>query len=325
MTPTVSIIIPAYQTADLIGETLASVARQTRTDLEVIIIDDGSTDDLCGAVAPFLGDGRFALHHYANGGPQIARNHGIALARGRYLAFVDSDDLMEPTYLEEMLAAFDRTPGCIVACCDATTFGVPEREGRRLSEFEPMEGEPTLINVLSGRFLIYYGTTMLTEAVRGVGGFSEEMPAAEDFDLWIRLLMTGGRFVYLGKPLARYRRRAGSLSNTPIKLHLGRAQAYLRAIGGLRGQPAEAAICRRKLGETVGLMAAYEGERALLRGDVAFARECLHEAARQGVLSPRWSLLRRLANVAPSLAVRLVERREARLTPLARLATSATS
>ncbi len=318
--PAVSIVIPAFQTATLIPETLASVAAQTRRDFEALIIDDGSTDDLRGACTPFLADTRFQLHHFDNGGPTVARNRGIALARGRCLAFVDSDDLMEPTYLEEMLAALEGTPGAVVACCDATMFGVPDREGRRLSEFEPMDAEPNLANVLSRDFLVYTGATMVTEAVRAVKGFSVEMPAAEDFDLWVRLLIAGGHFVFVPKALARYRRRAGSLSNTAFKMHLGAAQAYVRALGALRGHPREEAICRRKLGEVLGLMQLHEATGALLDRRTQFARDCLREADRQGVLSPSWKMLRALLGVAPALATRLVERRQARLTPLARLA-----
>lgn len=322
MQPTVSVIIPAYQTADLIGETLASVAAQTRTDYEVVIIDDGSTDDLEGACAPFLADPRFTLHRFSNAGVTAARNRGLGLAKGQYLAFVDSDDLMEPDYLAVMLGAIEDKPGVVLACCDALMFGVPEREGRLLSEFEPMEGPPDLQKVLAGRFLVYTGVTVRTAAVRAVGGYSTGMPAAEDFDLWIRLLIAGGSFVFVPRPLARYRRRAGSLSNTPTKLHLGCAQAYVHAIARLPTQSPEAAICRRMLCELVGTMELYEARQALLRGEAAPARAHLRAASRQGALSLRWRLLSALLPIVPGLAVRAVQRGEARLSPLAQLASA---
>jgi len=320
MQPTVSVIIPAYQTADLIPETLASVAAQTRTDFEVVIVDDGSTDDILGACAPFLADPRFRIHHFPNGGVTAARNRGLDLAKGQYLAFVDSDDLMEPDYLAVMLAALEANPRAALACCDARMFGVPEREGRLLSEFEPMETPPSLYNVLSGRFLVYTGVTVRADAVRAVDGYSTGMPAAEDFDLWIRLLIAGGEFVFVPRALARYRRRAGSLSNTPIKLHLGRAQAYLRALGALRGEPCVAAICRRKIGETMGWMSLHEAQQVLAEGDAALGRVCLQEADRQNVLSSRWRLLALVLRLWPGLAMRILHRRQNQLTPLARLA-----
>ena len=322
MQPTVSVIIPAYQTADLIAETLASVAAQTRTDYEVVIIDDGSTDDLNGACAPFLADPRFRLHHFANCGVTAARNRGLGLAAGQYLAFVDSDDLMEPDYLAVMLGALEANPGAVLACCDALMFGVPEREGRLLSDFEPMETPPSLQQVLAGRFLVYTGVTVRAEAVRSVGGYSTGMPAAEDFDLWLRLLIAGGSFVFVPRPLARYRRRAGSLSNTPTKLHLGRAQAYVRAIADLPTGSAEAAICRRKLCQLLGTMELHAARQALLRGEAAPARAHLRAASRQGVLSLRWRLLRAILPVAPALAVRAIRRDEARLSPLEQLASA---
>ena len=322
MLPTVSIIIPAYQTADLIPETLASVQAQTRGDFEALIIDDGSTDNLEGACAPFLADPRFALHRYRNEGVTAARNRGVALARGAFLAFVDSDDLMEPQYLSEMVGALEREPGAVVACCDALMFGVPEREGRRLSEFESMSGGPTLSSVLAGDFLVYTGATLRTEAVRAVGGYSTGMLAAEDFDLWIRLLIAGGSFVFIPQALARYRRRAGSLSNSPRKLHLGRAQAYLRALALLPPDRDEAAVCRRKLGETVGLMEFHQGRQTLLAGNPGRAGQHLREAMRHGVLPTSWRLLSLIIPVAPGLAVRAARRHQARLTPLARLAST---
>lgn len=323
MQPTVSVIIPAYQTADLIPETLASVAAQTRTDFEVVIVDDGSTDDILGACAPFLADPRFRIHHFPNGGVTAARNRGLDLAKGQYLAFVDSDDLMEPDYLAVMLAALEANPRAVLACCDARMFGVPEREGRLLSEFEPMETPPSLYNVLSGRFLVYTGVTVCADAVRAVDGYSTGMPAAEDFDLWIRLLIAGGEFVFVPRALARYRRRAGSLSNTPAKLHLGRAQAYLRALGSLKNMPIEAAVCRRKLTRAVGLMEFHEGERALLAGDGRVARDCLNRARRLDTLSSRWRVLVILLALFPSLATRIARWRNANLRPLAGLATAA--
>ncbi len=321
--PTVSIVIPAYQTADLIPETLVSVSKQTLTDYEVLIIDDGSTDFLERAVAPFLTDVRFSLYRFANRGPSGARNQGIARARGRCIAFLDGDDLMEPTYLEEMVAALDRTPGSVVSCCDATLFGVPDREGRRLSEFEPMDVEPNLANVLERRFLVYGGATMYADAVRAVGNLSQEMWAAEDFDLWVRLLLNGGRIAFVPKALARYRRRAGSLSNTPTRLHMGRAQAYLRALGSLNANSVEAAICRRKIGEALGLMEFHEGERALVGGDIEVARARLRESDRQGVLTPKWRVLRLVLSVFPGLAARIARKRQESLAPLARLSAGA--
>lgn len=321
--PTVSIVIPAYQTANFIPETLESISKQTLIDYEVLIIDDGSTDNLDEAVAPFLADPRFCLYRYPNGGPSVARNRGIERARGRCIAFLDGDDLMEPTYLEEMVAALDRNPGSAVSCCDATLFGVPDREGRRLSEFEPMDVEPSLANVLERRFLIYGGATMYADAVRAVGKMSEEMWAAEDFDLWVRLMMNGGRVAFVPKSLARYRRRAGSLSNTPTRLHMGRAQAYLRALGSLKAHSVEAAICRRKIGEAIGLMAFHEGERALIGGDVNAARARLRESDRQGVLTPKWRALRLVLAVFPGVAIRVARKRQEGLAPLAKLSAGA--
>ena len=102
--PLVSVIIPAYNSADFIDEALKSVFDQTYKDLEIIVVDDGSTDDT-RAVLEKYGD-RVNYHYQDNNGPASARNRGIKLARGKYIAFLDADDLWLPTKLEKQVALF---------------------------------------------------------------------------------------------------------------------------------------------------------------------------------------------------------------------------
>ena len=95
--PSLSVVVPFYNNAELLGACLASIAAQTLTDLEVIAVDDGSTDGSAAvAKAVVTADPRFRLIQVPNGGPGSARNHGVAAATGEYLAFVDADDLLPP-------------------------------------------------------------------------------------------------------------------------------------------------------------------------------------------------------------------------------------
>ena len=105
----VSVVVPAFNAADTIDETLTSVRAQTYRALEVIVIDDGSNDDTAARARRFADfDARFRVVTQANGGVAAARNHGVALARGEFIAPVDADDLWAPTKIEKQVAALQR-------------------------------------------------------------------------------------------------------------------------------------------------------------------------------------------------------------------------
>ncbi|HVB45985.1 MAG TPA: bifunctional glycosyltransferase family 2 protein/CDP-glycerol:glycerophosphate glycerophosphotransferase [Streptosporangiaceae bacterium] len=106
----ISVIVPFYNNADLLGDCLASIAAQTHVDLQVVMVDDGSTDGSAKvARAQAAADPRFTLLSVPNGGPGAARNHGVAAATGKYLAFVDADDLLPPDAYATLLAVLDRS------------------------------------------------------------------------------------------------------------------------------------------------------------------------------------------------------------------------
>lgn len=321
MHPTITIIVPAYQVAHLISDTIHSVLVQTRTDWELLIIDDGSTDNLCEVVAPFLSDPRIQLHRFANGGLASARNRGIQLARGRFIALLDGDDMYEPEYLERMSAELERDPSIAFVSCDATMFGVPEREGRRFSEFEPQNEPISLERILLRQFNVFVMCMIRADAARAAGGFTTELRAAEDLDLWIRLLATGGRAAHVNAPLARYRRRAGSLSNSPELLLRSTATVYFRTLQLLGQDHPAASICRLKLTEALAQIDLWYGEQALRDGDLDRAYRYIGAALRI-LRRPRWRLMLILIRVAPLIARTLFSWRETRLPDLAKLARS---
>lgn len=98
--PFFSIILPTFNRAHLLPRAIKSILKQECADWELIVIDDGSTDNSAKVVAPYLADPRIRLHHYQNGGPAIARNRGIALSSGTYITFLDSDDEYLPHHLQ---------------------------------------------------------------------------------------------------------------------------------------------------------------------------------------------------------------------------------
>ena len=137
--PSVSVVIPAYNTAPYIGETLSSVLAQTYTDFEVIVVNDGSPDtvELEVALAPFRDRIQYIVQE--NGGLSAARNRGIAAGRGEFVALLDSDDVWEPDYLEYQLAVLERD-GLDIVYSNATTFGDPLRAGRLFMDMHPSTG-----------------------------------------------------------------------------------------------------------------------------------------------------------------------------------------
>src|SRR5688572_9571182 len=123
-TPRVSVITPAYNAARFLRDTIASVRSQTTSDWELIIVDDGSTDETVAIVERYaLEDPRIRLLRQANAGPSAARNHGMRAARGPFFAFLDSDDQWLPQFLEHQLAVFAEYPDTSLVTANAFYLG----------------------------------------------------------------------------------------------------------------------------------------------------------------------------------------------------------
>ena len=215
----VSIIIPAYNTAKYIRETLDSVFAQTFRNFETIVINDGSpdTDELERALAPFRG--RIVYLKQENRGLAGARNTGIRQARGEYLAFLDSDDCWLPDFLASQLKLFEETPSLDVVYCDAQHFGDPALAGKTCMEMSPSNGPVTLESLIREQCVPVASCTVARrQLVVDAGLFDEKFRRCEDYDLWLRILYRRGHIGYQRKVLGRYRTRPGSLSQDGIKM-----------------------------------------------------------------------------------------------------------
>lgn len=208
--PTVSVVMPAYNGAALIGATLASLQAQTFTDFEVIVVDDHSTDDTL-AVARAWPDPRIrVIQTPANGGPVKARNHGVAQARGRYIAGLDHDDLCHPDRLAAQVAWLDANPACPLVATNVAFLcdGVVSRSSY------PVTTSPALIGwLLHIENPLAWSTVMIRgDAARALDPFSRhERLYAEDFDLYHRLLPVGP-IARLDDVLVQYRQHPGGVS-----------------------------------------------------------------------------------------------------------------
>lgn len=304
--PAVSVIVPAYGVAHLLGEALASLQAQRRQDWEAIVVDDGAPDDVAGAFAPFAKDPRFRLLLTDNGGLSVARNRAIAQARAPFIALLDGDDLYEPDYLARMLARIQADEGLGFVYCDAFVFGEHLRRVRRYSETWPLIGQATLDRVLSREAAIFGACLIRRSALEAVGGFDETLRSAEDLDLWVRLLAAGWGAALTQAPLVRYRRRRGSLSTNSERIQLESCKLYRKAAQRLEGRP-EQATAQRMLAVCEQRLSWARGEQRLRAGDVAGALRLM-----TGVEQPsaRWRVAFALLRRAPWLSGLLLALRE---------------
>lgn len=208
--PTVSVVMAAYNGAALIGETLASLARQTLTDWEAIVVDDCSTDDTRAVVAAWP-DPRVRLVALAeNGGPVRARNRALDEARGRYIAALDQDDLCLPERFARQVAYLDAHPG-IALLGTAVDFLKAGQVGR--STYTDTTS-PALIGWLSwiGNPLAWSSVMVRGEAARALDPFTRpDILYAEDFDLYHRI-RPHGEIARLDRVLLHYRQHEGGAS-----------------------------------------------------------------------------------------------------------------
>ena len=220
--PRVSVVIPTYNRADLIGETLQSVARQTFTDLECIVVDDGSTDNTDEVVAAFIArDPRFRYVRQANASATVARNHGLALAGGEYVAFVDSDDHFAPDRLAWQVAALDRDPAAVLVYGNALHC-----QSRDMSQGEIYLADR--VQKPSGwafedllRCSAIYAPLVRTSVIRRLGGFDITLPqAGEDWDMWLRLSRVG-TIIFDPRIHLFYRVHEGNISRDSLHLYRG--------------------------------------------------------------------------------------------------------
>lgn len=216
--PLVSIIMPAYNSANYIGESIESVIAQTYNNWELIVIDDGSTDSTAEVVNSYcIKDKRIKYLWQQNGRQGKARNNGIKKAAGEYIAFLDSDDLWMPNKLEVQLVKLQSTNYDLVFS-DAYVFLVsPVNYNLKTLLVQPKEykGEEGIIAFFNGNKIPILTVLVRKEVLITVSGFTEDslIQNAEDYHLWLKLLIKGYTFCSFSQPLAAYRIHSDSATN----------------------------------------------------------------------------------------------------------------
>ncbi len=214
--PEVSVVIPAYNSVQYLVEAVESVLAQTWQDFEILVIDDGSTDETEQVMRRYQVPVRYIRQQ--NGGVAVARNRGIAESRGRYIAFLDADDTWLTHKLERQIEAI-RQPLRHRACYSA--FTIVDANLNPLGISRSQRVGTALEDLLTRGNVIGSICTVLCERslFESVGGFDPALSQCADWDIWVRLAAQT-EFLYLDEPLVTYRQHETNMSrNAPLLEH----------------------------------------------------------------------------------------------------------
>jgi len=209
--PLVSVIIPTYNSAKFISGSVSSVTNQTYSNIEILIIDDGSTDNTEAVVQALSGPIRYIKQ--INSGPSSARNRGIAQSKGKYIAFLDVDDEWEPSKIESQVIFFENDKNLSIVAtgyvrCDA---GLSPVETIVLAIPSKNRGVVPFRMLLEKNQLLTSSIMIKKQTLDECGFFDEKIYFGEDWDLWVRTAQLGG-IGYIQTPLAKYRAHGGGLT-----------------------------------------------------------------------------------------------------------------
>jgi glycosyltransferase involved in cell wall biosynthesis len=181
--PRVSVIIPTYNRSWCLSEAIDSVLAQTFQDMEVIVVDDGSTDETPALLSRY--DDRLRCLRQTNQGVSAARNHGIQAAGGELITFLDSDDLWQSDKLIRQVDYFDRQPDALICQTEETWI----RRGVRVNpKHRHRKPSGWIFEASLALCLVSPSAVMMRrELLEEMGGFDESLPACEDYDLWLRV------------------------------------------------------------------------------------------------------------------------------------------
>lgn len=234
--PRFSVIVAAYNVAEFLGEAVASALAQTRAPHEVIVCDDGSTDDVDAALAPYLE--RVVLLRQTNQGEGAAKNAAVQAATGDYVVILDGDDVDDPRRLEALAALAVARPDLDILSTDCHLVDEDGHVLRRYHEaWHPFEVEDQRRAILHRNFI--FNPAVRRQRWLDIGGFERDIRGAADWDCWLRLILDGSTAGLVDAPLTRYRQRAGRLTNDRVTLFEARTEVVQRALANPRLRPPE--------------------------------------------------------------------------------------
>ncbi len=273
----VSVIIPAYNVAGLLEETLQSVFAQTVPPFEVIVVNDGSPDT--AALETMLAPYRDRLVYLVqkNQGPSAARNSGIAAARGDLISFLDGDDLWLPEYLATQIEYLRAHPEYDAVYCNAVFFGASIYAGKEYMTVCPSSGEADAAALIARRCHVFTSVTGRAAALKTML-FDETLWSSEDFEYWLRLTAAGYRIGYHRHVLVRYRKRETSLSADTTSMARANLKALEKALSLWPAEREESVLLREAIGRKTAELETLRGKMALRAHDARGAVDHLRRA-----------------------------------------------
>jgi len=250
VTPAVSTVLATYNHGRFLAGAVNSVLGQTLPDVEVIVVDDGSTDDTPEVMRRYRGDTRVRYHRGDNRGPAAARNTGIRLARAPLVAFLDADDLWLPAKLERQVRLFAVNPALAVVYSRRL---LQDQAGRHLAYEQPaLYRGDVLQQLFLTNFICLSSAVVRRDALARSGLFDERIKRAssEDYDLWLRLARDHP-FDYVDEPQVLYRTSRGSEAHrceARLRTALAVMRRFLKENGGR--QRLDPAVVRQAYAET---------------------------------------------------------------------------
>jgi teichuronic acid biosynthesis glycosyltransferase TuaG len=238
---TFSVIMPAYNAGAYLEESLTSIFGQSEQDFEILLIDDGSTDDTAERIRPFRADERFCYFAQQNQGVAAARNLGLENARGRYIAFLDADDLWHPHKLRSHLELLEANTSLGMSFNWFHLLHDDKPVGRlALPWFDPPTQHELNWTTLLERNWTGTSSTVVVraESLKERRAFAENFRTGEDYHLWLRIAQAGWGVGFIPEPLSIYRKRSGSLTVD----HLQIARDHLHVLEDIAHQGSEHAM-----------------------------------------------------------------------------------
>lgn len=225
----VSIIMPAYNAENFITESIQSVINQKYTNWELIIINDGSIDNTIGRIKVFIDDKRIKLLNINNSGVSIARNLGLKIANGKYISFLDSDDIWDPTFLDENLSVLKKNNVCLVF----SNHYIIDDKSNIINKYQVNDAYIINFNPQVDLLKVDYIGILTVCINRDLCNFElnfdSNLNGVEDWDLWYRLSKQSN-FIFLNKYLSYYREHENGASKDLFKQSINRIKFYKKNI-----------------------------------------------------------------------------------------------
>ncbi len=302
-------MIAAYQVAAVVDDAIASVLEQTAPPLEVIVVDDGSTDGLEAVVAKH-GDRVRYLHHEKNSGAAAAMNTGAKAAQGDYVVFIGADDVFAPERLAALGELARLRPDLDVLTTDAWISVRGEVFRRFNDETHPFEAGDQRRGILRANF-VFGHTAVPRERFLEVGGFDESIRWTSDWELWARMILSGSRVGTVAEPLATYRLHERALSSQRLQQMRGMQATLTRIAQHPALTEDEGRVVAAKLTWIRREIALGEATQALIEGAADARPRAFGVFSERGHTLPV-RLRALLASLLPGLARRVLARRRER-------------